>query len=199
MHEGWHFLYTLKIFPSWSERHQPESGSLSKHTKQEKAKSNMKNLVPKKIQLSADALDTNETSSKIAHLCVWGYYSWMQRQQRKCHISITFPELEISSLLLRQYIGGQKPQSWICKPFFRQLEQQTHVPSIHLQQDNRNNQKNETTDHRHHIWKVPSNQCTYRSNKYSESETNSSTQNFQCQLASKTLSPGSIARDWRQS
>jgi hypothetical protein len=39
--------------------------------------------------------------------------------------------------------------------------------------DNRNNYKNETTDHHHHIWKVPNNQCTYRSNKYSESEAGS--------------------------
>jgi hypothetical protein len=98
---GRHFLYALKISPSWSERHQPESGSLSKHAKQEKAKSNMKNLTPKKIQLSADALDANETSSKIAHLCVGGCYSWMQRQQRKCHISITFPELQISKPVVK--------------------------------------------------------------------------------------------------
>ncbi len=121
MHEGRHFLYALKTSPSWSERHQPESGSLSKHAKQEKAKSNMKNLTPKKNSLSADELDANETSSKIAHLCVWGCYSWMQRQQRKCHISITFPELQISSLLLRQYVGGQKPQSWIIQTWVTKL------------------------------------------------------------------------------
>jgi len=36
--------------------------------------------------------------------------------------------------------------------------------------DNKINYKNETTDHHHHIRKVPNNQCTYRSNKYSESE-----------------------------
>jgi len=176
-----------------------KSGSLSEHAKQEKAKSDGKNLVPKKIRLSADALDTNETPSKIAHLSVWGYYSSMQTRQRKCPISITFPRLEISSLLLRQYTGDQKPPSWICKPFFGRLARQTHVLAIQLQRDNRNDQKNETTDHRHHIWKVPNHPCTYRSNKYSESEANSSTQDFQYQLASKTLSPGNVARDWRPS
>jgi hypothetical protein len=86
-----------------------------------KAKSNMKNLTPRNFQLSADALDANQTSSKIAHLCVWGCYSWMQRQQRKCHISINFPELQISNLLLRQYVGGQKPQSWIIQTWVTKL------------------------------------------------------------------------------
>jgi hypothetical protein len=121
MHEGLHFLYASNISPSWSEPHQPESGSLSKHAKQEKAKSKMKNLTPRNFQLSADALDANETSSKIAHLCVWGCYSWTQRRQRKCHISITFPELQISSLLLRQYVGGQKSQSWIIQTWVTKL------------------------------------------------------------------------------
>jgi hypothetical protein len=75
MHEGRHFLYALKISSSWSERHQPESGSLLKHAKPKKAKSNMKSLTLKKFQLSVDTLDTNERSSKIAHPCVWGCYS----------------------------------------------------------------------------------------------------------------------------
>jgi hypothetical protein len=71
MHEGRHFLYALNISPSWSEPHQPESGSLSKHAKQEKAKSNIKNLTPRNFQLSADALDANEHPPKL-HTCVCG-------------------------------------------------------------------------------------------------------------------------------
>jgi hypothetical protein len=61
--------------------------------------------------------------------------------------------------------------------------------------DNKKNYKNETKNHHHHIWKVPNNQCTCRSNKYLKNEANSSTQDFQYQLANKTLSQGSIARD----
>jgi len=36
MHDGPHFLYVLNIFPNSLEPRRPESGSLSKHTQQEK-------------------------------------------------------------------------------------------------------------------------------------------------------------------